>query len=108
MYKRQDQASVTIGKRFFDDQLDLAAEIVHAWANDRTPDTDPDSAPGTVPSDAYTVANLTAAYKPQDDLFGGAEFYFGIDNVFDKSYKPYLSTRDAMGRNFKVSVVKTF
>jgi hemoglobin/transferrin/lactoferrin receptor protein len=103
-----DQLQLTLGKRFMDEQLDLALEIRHAWANDRTPDTNPQFAPGTVPSEKYTVANFTASYKPATGLFEGVEFRGAIDNLFDEEYRPYLATRNAIGRNIKLSIAKTF
>lgn len=105
-YAPADQAMLTLGKRFMDDQLDLAVEIEHNWAQTRTSTTSTDSA--TSASEAYTLANLSASYTPNQGSFEGMAFQMGVDNLFNETYHPYLATNNGSGRTFKVSIAKTF
>ena len=101
-------ARFTLGRRLMNDQLDLSGEVLHAWAQSRTTDTNAAYYPGTIPTDAYTVYGVSAAYTPDEGALAGYEFRVAVENLFDETYKPYLSTRNATGRNFKLSVAKTF
>ncbi|WP_298971234.1 TonB-dependent receptor [uncultured Roseobacter sp.] len=92
-----DALRVTIGQRF-GDMLDLSYELV----TQRRYDEGTDIAPG------FGVSNLRATYVPQRGLLEGTEIRFGIENVFDKLYEPRLSTRNATGRNFILSLAATF
>ena len=93
----QDSLRLTLGKKF-GEELDLSWEIEAAKRYDEG---------GTV-SPGFGVHNLRATYAPQQGVLEGTQIRFGIENVFDKSYQPRLSTRNATGRNFKVSLSKTF
>lgn len=93
----QDSLRLTLGKKF-GDELDLSWEIEAAKRYDEG---------GTV-SPGFGVHNLRATYAPQQGVLEGTQIRFGIENAFDKSYQPRLSTRNATGRNFKVSLSKTF
>ncbi len=99
-----DKAQLTLGKRFFDDQLNLAVEAVHAWENTRTTGT----SGATAPSDSYTIYALTAAYVPNHGAAKDVEFRASVENLFDAEYRPYLNTRNGLGRNIKFSIAKTF
>lgn len=93
-----DTARLTVGKRF-GDAWDVSWELLGAQgvtnaAGTRTP--------------GYGVSNLRATYRPQNGVLEGAEIRVGIENAFDKLYTPYLSTRPAVGRNFKLTLAKTF
>jgi hemoglobin/transferrin/lactoferrin receptor protein len=55
--------------------------------------------------DGYTLLDLYASWTPHRLLGGalsGLRIDFGIDNVTDESYQPYLSGVEATGRNVKV------
>ncbi|MEM5474900.1 TonB-dependent receptor [Pacificibacter sp. AS14] len=99
-----DAAQLTVGKHFLEDQLNLAIEVLHAWSNERTTST----SGATAASESYTVAGLTAAYIPDSGLAHGVEFRASLDNLFDRDYQPYLSSRSAPGRNLTLSVTKIF
>ncbi|MFV0491687.1 MAG: TonB-dependent receptor domain-containing protein [Pseudorhodobacter sp.] len=99
-----DTALLRLGKRFMDDQLDLSVEAIHAWSNDRSSDT---SGP-TAPSASHTVYGLSAAYRPISGPMAGVEFRASVDNLFDESYQPYLSSRPAPGRSLNLSLAKLF
>lgn len=56
----------------------------------------------------YGVNNLRVTYRPQDGVFEGTEIRVGIENILNKSYQTQLSTRVAPGRNFKLTLSKSF
>lgn len=101
-----DSAQLTLGKRFMDDQLDVSVEVVHWWANNRT--TSSGTTGATSPSPNITVLNLASSYKPKSGAMKGWEFRFGVNNVGDKFYKPYLTSKPMPGRTAKFSIAKTF
>ncbi|SEK99269.1 hemoglobin/transferrin/lactoferrin receptor protein [Roseivivax marinus] len=92
-----DSARLTLGKRF-GDVLDMSWEVV-AFNDIEVED---DETPG------FSVHNLRATYTPRKGVLAGTEMRFGIENAFDRDYQPRRSTRPAPGRNFKVSLARTF
>ena len=94
-----DNARLTLGRRF-GQALDLSWELVAAKSGfDST---------GSTRLAGYGVHNLRATYRPQDGALEGAEVRFGIENAFGKQYQASLSSRAAPGRNFKLTLAKTF
>ncbi|MEO0401730.1 MAG: TonB-dependent receptor [Pseudomonadota bacterium] len=93
-----DSARLTIGKKF-GNELDLSWELV---ANRRYDEDPTDVSPG------FGISNLRATYIPQSGILDGTEIRFGVENVFDKTYQPRLSTRNATGRSYVLTVSKTF
>ncbi len=93
-----DSARITLGKRF-GETLDVSWEIFGARSG-------LDSSGG--PVGGYGVNTLRATYLPQEGALAGFELRAGIENIFDKAYQPNLSTRISPGRNFKLTVAKTF
>ncbi|MEX0304521.1 MAG: TonB-dependent receptor [Leisingera sp.] len=85
---------LNVGKRF-GDTWDVSWELVAAenGSNNRR---------------GYGVSNLRATYRPQSGLLEGTEVRVGIENAFDKLYQPNLATKPAAGRNFKLTLAKTF
>ncbi|MEP2715701.1 TonB-dependent receptor [Pseudophaeobacter sp.] len=92
-------AALTVGKRF-NESLDLSWELVAAEGTN--------AVNGSGPISGYGVNNLRATYRPQNGALKGAEIRFGVENIFDKQYQTQLSTRAAAGRNFKLTLAKTF
>lgn len=93
-----DSARITFGRRF-GETLDVSWEIFGAKSGfDSSGD----------PTAGYGVNTLRTSYFPQEGPFEGFEVRAGIENIFDKKYLPNLSTRNAPGRNFKVTLAKTF
>lgn len=89
-----------------DEQLDIAVEAKHAFAHNRTT-----SAGGaTAPSDDWTTYALSVGYKPKSGALAGTEMRLGVENLFDTTYRPYLTNpnRNAKGRNIKFTLAKTF
>lgn len=92
-----DSLRLTLGRKI-GEELDLSYELVAADRYDEG---------GTV-SPGFGVSNLRATYVPQSGVLDGTEIRFGIENLFDKTYQPRLSTRNATGRNYVLTVSKTF
>ncbi|MBO9444598.1 TonB-dependent receptor [Ruegeria sp. R14_0] len=93
-----DSARVTVGKRF-GETLDVSWELFGAKSGT---DSSGDPVAG------YGVNTLRATYLPQEGAFQGFEVRAGVENIFDKNYLPNLSTRNSPGRNFKLTLAKTF
>lgn len=92
-----DSLRLTLGRKI-DDTYDLSWEMV---ANDAL------TVNGTrTPS--YAVHNLRATIAPQAGVWEGVEFRMGVENLFDQQYQPRLATRPSPGRNFKITLARTF
>ena len=87
-----------MGRRF-GDTWDVSWELVGQRG---APDFNGDWVAG------YGVNNLRATFRPQQGLWEGVEIRLGVENVLNKFYKPNLSTRQAPGRNVKLTVSKLF
>jgi len=107
-YTPADTVQLTLGKRFMDDQLDIAVEAKHAFAHNRTSNSGTTGA--TAASDAWTTYALSVGYTPDSGVFEGTEMRLSVENLFDTTYRPYLTNpnRNAKGRNIKFSLAKTF
>lgn len=88
---------LTVGKKF-NDTLDLSWEVIAA---------DSITING-VRDSGYVAHNLRATVAPQGGVWQDTEFRVSVENVFDEQYQPNLSTRPAAGRNFKLTLAKTF
>ncbi|MCR8825831.1 TonB-dependent receptor domain-containing protein [Pseudosulfitobacter koreensis] len=93
----QDNIRLTLGRKF-SDELDLSWELEAAKRYDE----------GGAVSPGYGVHNLRATYVPQQGVLEGTTMRFGVENLFDQTYQPRLSTRNATGRTFKVTLSTTF
>ncbi|MCT4557140.1 MAG: TonB-dependent receptor [Pelagimonas sp.] len=112
-----DSLRLTLGKKW-EEKLDLSWEVVHTAAFTQnysgfTVTNIPNPGSGTswrdkrkVPSS--TLHNLRATFRPKSGVFEGTEMRFGIENAFNESHTPALSTFDAPGRNVKFSLTKVF
>ncbi|WP_339680696.1 TonB-dependent receptor [uncultured Hyphomonas sp.] len=88
---------LTLGKRL-SRLADLSSEFVAADEADRNGTATP----------GFVTANLRATITPQEGVLKGTSFRFGLENLFDHTYTPLLSTRPAAGRNIKFTVAKAF
>ncbi len=88
---------LTLGKRL-SRLADLSSEFVAADEADRNGTATP----------GFVTANLRATITPQEGVLKGTSFRFGLENLFDHTYTPLLSTRPAVGRNIKFTVSKAF
>ncbi|SLN46409.1 TonB-dependent heme receptor A precursor [Falsiruegeria litorea R37] len=93
-----DSARLTVGKRF-GQTWDVSWELIAAKSV-----TD---ASGAV-TPGYGINNLRATYVVQQGTLAGLEVRAGVENIFNKAYQPHLSTRNSPGRNFKLTLAKTF
>ncbi|SPJ30696.1 TonB-dependent heme receptor A [Falsiruegeria mediterranea M17] len=91
--------ALTVGKNF-SQALDVSWEVVAAEGTN--------AINGSGYLGGYAVNNLRATYRPQNGVFAGTEVRVGIENILNKQYQTQLSTRPAAGRNFKLTVAKTF
>ncbi|MFC4216066.1 TonB-dependent receptor domain-containing protein [Pseudophaeobacter arcticus] len=89
-----NSARLTVGKRL-GEAWDLSWEQVVAENGSRN-------------YGGYGVSNLRATYRPQSGALQGAEIRLGIENAFDRQYKPNLATEYKTGRNFKLTLAKSF
>ncbi|MCY4336351.1 MAG: TonB-dependent receptor [Litoreibacter sp.] len=105
-YTTADNIELTIGKVFMDEQLDVAFSIDHNFANDRTTTTSATSPLRA--SQSYTLFDVGVGYIPNQGALEGLEFRASIDNILDKNYRQFGSSRNGSGRNFKLTVAKTF
>lgn len=95
-----DSLYLTLGKRW-GDELDLSWELVANARMDRVGELEEETG-------GFGIHNLRATYRPQAGVLEGAEFRVGVENIFDKEYRPHLATRKAPGRNVKLTVARTF
>lgn len=59
-------------------------------------------------SDGYGVHDAYVSWTPQEGRFEGVTARLSVQNIFDRSYKPYLSGFTAKGRSVKAAVSYTF
>lgn len=56
----------------------------------------------------YSVHSLFGSWKPQSGMLQDMDVRLGVDNVTDKTFRRHLSSLDAEGRSFKLTVGHTF
>ena len=56
----------------------------------------------------YGVHNLFLTWTPDDGALSGLEVRAAVDNLFDKQFRRHLSSLDAEGRTFKLTLARTF
>lgn len=99
----QDNLRLTVGK-VFDDTYDLSWEAV--FGDSITINGDPTA---FASGESYDVHNLRLTVAPKGNgVWEDTEFRIGIENLFDEQYTPNLATRAQPGRNFKLTLAKTF
>jgi hemoglobin/transferrin/lactoferrin receptor protein len=103
-YGIPDTAQLTLGKRFLDDQLDLSAEVSHTASFDRTSAT----SGALAPTEKYTLLDISVGYTPNRGALDGVELRASLENLTDRNYRSYGSSRNGEGRNLALSVAKTF
>lgn len=98
-----DQVSITVGGRIIEHGLEFGVRSLFV--------ADIETGSSTGPFDAYDVHNLFLTWKPQFQemaALDGLELQAGIDNLFDESYQNNLAGDPGKGRDFRVSLAKTF
>ena len=96
-----DELDVTIGYRFTD--LNLQA----GWRGEFAADQE-DIGPGGRRTGGYGFHNLFLTWTPDDGALSGLEVRAAVDNLFDKQFRRHLSSLDAEGRTFKLTLARTF
>ncbi len=101
-YALMDQGSVAVGRDW--NGLDLSWTLRGGAGQDL----------GVVHQAGFGVSDLAVSYTVQQGALEGATINFGVDNVFDKQYQlQYTTTATSAtypeaGRNFKLTLAKTF
>lgn len=96
-----DELDLTVGYRF------LERSLVAGWRGEFAADQE-DIGPGGRRTGGYGVHNLFLTWTPQDGAFEGLEVRAAVDNLFDKQFRRHLSSLDAEGRTFKLTLARTF
>ncbi|MEM9403910.1 MAG: TonB-dependent receptor [Pseudomonadota bacterium] len=96
-----DNFRITLGQRF-GRSADLSWEAVVNRDDDRVSPLTGES------GDGFTVHNLRLTYMPQADFLAGTSVRLGVENLTDELFQPLLSTRPAVGRNFKFTFTAMF
>lgn len=96
-----DNFRLTIGHRF-GKTADLSYEAIVSLDDDR------ESPLTGLSGDSFTLHNLRLTYIPQLDVLANTSIRLGVENLADKQYQPLLSTRPAVGRNFKFTMSAMF
>ncbi|MEY8843058.1 TonB-dependent receptor, partial [Cribrihabitans sp. XS_ASV171] len=103
VFAPEPSAAITLGKRF-GEALDVSWELTAAKGTEAINST----AANPIYLGGYGVNTVRATYRVQQGALEGTEIRFGIENILDKQYQTQLSTRPAAGRNFKLTLAKTF
>ncbi|QPC85843.1 TonB-dependent receptor [Mesorhizobium sp. NBSH29] len=99
-----DELSLTIGGRMPDQDLSFGWKARFVDNQDRVAGT-----PNTrVATPGFSVHDVFLNWKPEEGKFANIEASFGIDNIFNKQYREFLSNDPAKGRTFKVALIKQF
>lgn len=97
LYVPANQVALTLGKRW-DNGWDVAWSLQAAERRDIN---------GTEHA-GWGVNDLSVRYTPQSSILAGATIDFAVENVFDKRYKQTISSLNEPGRNYKLTISKTF
>jgi hemoglobin/transferrin/lactoferrin receptor protein len=95
-----DAWTLRAGLRFPAQNLTVGWDANLVDAQDRVPE-------GGEASDSYQVHDIWLTWTPGGQL-AGLRVDFGVDNLFDEDYQPYLSALKAPGRNIKATVAWRF
>ena len=82
-----------------------AQDLVIGWRMQAFADIKTASATTTGPG--YATHDLFVTWSPDEGALQGIDVNFGIENLFDASYKNNLSSEQSPGRSFKISLAKT-
>jgi hemoglobin/transferrin/lactoferrin receptor protein len=102
----QDSLHLTVGRR------DEATGIGFAWTMNAFADLDYEGARGGDAADnrfgGYAIHDLFASYAPQEGPLEGFEFRFGVDNVFDRTYRNALDQENGRGRTARLTLARAW
>jgi len=57
---------------------------------------------------AYDVQDIFVTWRPDSGVLAGTDVQFGVENVFDTTYRNNLDQENGIGRNIKLTLTKTF
>ena len=57
---------------------------------------------------AYNVHDIFVSWRPDSGVLAGTDVQFGVENVFDTTYRNNLDQENGIGRNIKLTLTKTF
>lgn len=104
----QNKASLTVGVRNIEHDLDFGARLTLADKGRYVLDKVNGQQVGDGTAEAYATVDLFATWKPDTGPLAGTEFQAGIDNVLNADYRQNLAADRSTGRTFKISVAKQF
>ena len=84
------------------------AGMTFGWRGEFASGQDEVTGAFAVPTPGYAVHSLFGSWKPQRGFLQGMDVRVGIDNLNDKTFRRHLSSLDAEGRSFKLTVGHTF
>lgn len=104
-----DNVALTLGFRPVD-TVELSWRVSHSSSVEYQSVDRMTRAISTVTSDAHTVHDIFASWKPDSGVLDGAELRLGVHNVFDLDYKTHLASSSAKksGRQITFGLSKTF
>ncbi|MFN3825499.1 MAG: TonB-dependent receptor domain-containing protein [Pseudorhodobacter sp.] len=83
-----------------------AQDLSMGWRVNRAEAITTGSATTSAPS--WTTHDLFVTWKPASGRFAGTEVQFGVDNLFDRSYRSNLALDPAPGRTVKLALARSF
>ncbi len=98
----EDLVTLTAGLRFAETGLSAGWRSMLYFGQKRSSNT------GTPHPGKKLIHDLFVTYTPNDPALDGLRVDFGIDNVFDKTYRRYPSELNEVGRNAKLTASLQF
>lgn len=96
-----DELDLTLGYHFRD------KGVTAGWRGEFAADQE-DVATASQRTGGYGVHNLFLNWRPREGALEGLDVRLAVDNLFDKQFQRHLSSLDAEGRTFKVTLARTF
>jgi hemoglobin/transferrin/lactoferrin receptor protein len=99
----QDSLHLTVGRR------DAATGVGFGWTMNAFADLDYEGAVfGQNFFPGYATHDLFASYAPPDGPFEGFEIRFGVDNVFDRTYRNALDQENGRGQTARLTLARVW
>lgn len=102
----QDSVRFTVGQRI-GQTMDLSAEVLSVFDRDYTLSFT-DGVANITDADGFSIVNLRATITPQEGFLKNTQIRVGVENAFDKEYRPFLATRNQPGQNIKLTLTQLF
>jgi hemoglobin/transferrin/lactoferrin receptor protein len=101
----QDSLHLTVGRR------NEMTGVGFGWTMNAFADLDYEGARGSRAQNlfpGYATHDLFASYAPQEGPLEGFEFRFGVDNVFDRTYRNALDQENGRGRTARLTLARVW